>query len=349
MGPLLQAIRKKRVNRTPIWLMRQAGRYLPEYRELRGSKQGFLDLCYSPKDACEVTLQPLRRFDLDAAIIFSDILVVPHALGCDVRFVTGEGPKLAPILDEKTLHALSLEQMEQKLGDVYEALERTRDQLAEDKSLIGFAGAPWTLACYMVEGQTSRDYGKVRRLAMSNPLFFQQMIDLLVDAVAMHLTAQARAGADVLKLFDSWAGILPPSEFRRWSMEPTRRIIAKVRETVNDVPIIAFPRGAGLMYRDYIEHTGADVLAIDSLLPLEWVQGKLQTFVPVQGNLDNLLLASNKQQACDQTKKIMDALANGPFIFNLGHGVVPDTPIEHVEAVIQTVRAWDATHLQEAA
>jgi uroporphyrinogen decarboxylase len=244
MIPFLDSIRKKSVNtssqqRTPVWLMRQAGRYLPEYREVRATKPHFLDLCYSPKDACEVTLQPLRRFDLDAAIIFSDILVIPDALGCDVSFVAGEGPKLSPIRESDQLQALTLDGMEEKLSPVYEALDRTRDALDTDKALIGFAGAPWTLACYMIEGQTSRDYASARRMALSNPVFFQQLIDLLTNAVAIHLIAQARAGAQVVKLFDSWAGILPPEEFRKWCMEPARKIVAKFRESVEDVPVIA--------------------------------------------------------------------------------------------------------------
>ena len=340
MPSLVQTIRKETVNRTPIWLMRQAGRYLLEYQKVRRDKTNFLDLCYSPDDACEVTLQPLRRFDLDAAIIFSDILVIPHALGCDVSFVKGEGPKLSVTQDDATLDKLRIDQLTDFLKPVYDALEKTKNNLPDDKDLIGFVGAPWTLACYMVEGQTSRDYAAARQLGMVNPVFFQSMIDLLVEATSMHLIAQANAGATALKIFDSWAGILTELEFRRWVMEPTRRIVEKVKSAVPDVPIIGFPRGAGWWYRDYIEHTGVDALAIDSRVPLDWVAQELQTLVAVQGNLDNLLLASNKQDAVDATNRILDALADKPFIFNLGHGVLPHTPTDHVEAIIQTVRDW---------
>lgn len=348
-SPLLSVLLKQPCNRVPVWFMRQAGRYLPEYRELRKHKGSFLDLCYSPQDAAEVTLQPLRRFDLDAAILFSDILVIPDALGCKVQFLENHGPQLSTIRDEASLNALSLENLHPHLAPVYETLSLLRSQLPQDKALIGFSGSPWTLACYMIEGKGSKDFAFTRSWAIAHPHLFHRLQNLLIEAISEYLIAQVKAGAQVLKLFDSWAGVVPSAYWNDWIIAPTRAIISRVRLIHPDIPIIGFPRQAGVQALDYATHTGITALACDQFQPLPWIANTLQPSITVQGNLDNLTLATDPVQAVQHTQHILHHLASRPFIFNLGHGIIPETPIAHVEKVIETIRAFPLSHARHDA
>ena len=334
---LIKALNKQTTNRVPVWLMRQAGRYLPEYRELRKQAGSFLDLCYSPKRACEVTLQPLNRFDLDAAIIFSDILVVPHAMGQNVWFQEGEGPRLNPITSIVNLPDFDKNQFLENLSPVFEALELARSTLADDKALIGFSGAPWTLACYMINGRGSRDYQNVRIFARQNPKEFQDIIDALVTAISIYLIQKIKSGANAIQIFDSWSGVLSVEEFRNYSITPTQKIIKNVKEIYPNIPIIGFPRGAGLNYRDYISGTGIDGVSCDQYVPLSSMV-EFQEKVTVQGNLDNVLLLHGGDKMIEQANKICKTLANGPFIFNLGHGVIKETNPDTVTQLIEEIR-----------
>ncbi|PCH99788.1 MAG: uroporphyrinogen decarboxylase [Alphaproteobacteria bacterium] len=321
----------------PVWLMRQAGRYLPEYREVRKNAGDFLTLCYTPKLASEVTLQPLQRFDLDAAIIFSDILVIPHALGQKVWFEEGEGPRLDPIQSIDDLPEFNQDKFLNHLDPVFEALRLTRAALPDDKSLIGFAGAPWTLACYMINGRGSRDYQNVRHYTFQNPDAFQNIIDRLVDVISIYLIEKIKNGANALQIFDSWCGVLSVEEFDRWSVQPTAEIVRRVRKAYPDIPMIGFPRMAGYGYEDYVEKTGINAVSCDPTLPLSTLRA-MQDHVCVQGNLDNLLLLKGGDAMVSQAKKICEALNDKPFIFNLGHGVIKETPPEHVELLIKTIK-----------
>lgn len=336
--PLLDVLSGNSRNPPPIWLMRQAGRYLPEYKAVRSQSAGFLDLCYNPEIACEITLQPVRRFALDAAIIFSDILVVPHALGQEVWFVDGEGPKLSPIESEMDLEKLDLSRVQEELGSVYESIIRVRRKLAPNVALIGFSGAPWTVATYMIEGGTSRDFMSVRRWAYESPGRFERLINLLVEAISIHLCNQIVAGAEVVQIFDSWAGLLTEKGFQRWVIEPTAEIVRRIREKHNEIPIIGFPRGAGLGYVDYVDKTDVSAISIDSTASPEWAARELQSRVPVQGNLDPVMLLVGGQPMHDSTMQIMQELGRRPFIFNLGHGVIKETPPEHVDELVQYIR-----------
>jgi uroporphyrinogen decarboxylase len=324
------------VSPPPIWLMRQAGRYLPEYREVRRKAPSFLDLCRNPRLAAEVTLQPLRRFDLDAAIVFSDILMVPHALGQRVEFIEGEGPKLEPIRDAKAIAALDRADAPKALAPVYETIERVTAEL--EKPLIGFCGAPWTVATYMVEGGGSKEQTAARLFAYREQEAFQSLIDLLVETSADHLTHQVKAGARALQIFDSWAGSLPEDEFERWCIAPTRRLVQQVKAKVPDIPVIGFPRGAGVLAERYARETGVDAVSCDTSQPVEWLKDRLQKLVPVQGNLDPVLLVAGGPHLDLRVRSILDALGQGPFIFNLGHGILPDTPIEHVARLVSLVK-----------
>lgn len=332
----IRALRREKNDRPPFWFMRQAGRYLPEYREIRKSTKDFLSFCYSPEKAAEVTLQPLRRFDMDAAILFSDILVIPHALGMHVEFREGEGPHLGAL----DIAKLDTENVGKFLAPVCETVSRVSKELPEDKALIGFAGAPWTVATYMVEGKSSREFAKVREMAYRTPDDFKMLMNIIVDATSEYLIAQVKHGADALQLFDSWAGVLPEEEFEKWVIAPTRKIVEKVKASCPEIPIIGFPRGAGILYEHFVKHTGVDAVSIDTTVPLQWAKEVLQPLVTVQGNLDPLLLASDERAAVKQTEKILSILGDGPFIFNLGHGIVPHTPIAHVEAVSNVIRNW---------
>ncbi|MGO8869133.1 MAG: uroporphyrinogen decarboxylase [Alphaproteobacteria bacterium] len=339
--PLLRVLAREALERPPLWLMRQAGRYLPEYRALRARAGGFLELCLTPELAAEATLQPVQRFALDAAILFSDILMVPFALGQGVRFSENEGPILEPVGGGVT-GKLALERLPERLAPVYEAIERVRLSLGPETALIGFVGGPWTLASYMVEGQTSRDFAAVKLLAFSEPSEFAGLLELLVEACASHLIRQVAAGVEVLQIFDSWAGALAESEFDAWCIEPTRRIVLKVKAACPQVPIIGFPRGAGLGYKRFVERTGVDAVGLDPAVPLDWAARELQPYAALQGNLDPLLLVAGGEAMRRASERILRSWGGGPFIFNLGHGVAQTTPPEHVATLVEIVRGWRA-------
>ena len=342
--PLISALLGERQATPPLWLMRQAGRYLPEYRRLRAKAENFIGFCHTPELAAEATLQPLRRFPLDAAILFSDILVVPHALGQSVWFEEGAGPRLEPISGPRDMDGLQLAGLGERLAAVYRTVSRVRTALtAEGKdhtALIGFAGAPWTVATYMVEGGSSRDFARTKAWAYGDPDGFQALIDLLVEATAEHLICQVAAGAEVVQLFDSWAGVLPESQFERWVTAPTRAIVARLKARCPSVPIIGFPRGAGPMYRSYRVDSGVDVLGLDTSVPLDWAARELQRLGPVQGNLDPHLLVAGGVALEAEVRRILEAFANRPFVFNLGHGILPETPPENVAALARLVHGW---------
>jgi uroporphyrinogen decarboxylase len=340
--PLLRTLAGETRSPPPIWLMRQAGRYLPEYRETRAKAAGFLDFCFTPDLAVEATLQPIRRFGLDAAILFSDILVLPHALGRKVEFLEGKGPRLEPLRSAAEIEQLTPQALRERLAPVFETLRRLGKELPESVSLIGFAGAPWTVACYMVEGQGGSDFAGARRLAYAEPELFARLIDCLTRATIDYLLAQVEAGAEVLQIFDSWAGCLAVAGLRRWSLDPLTRIVVALKEKHPAVPVILFPRGAGVLYREFALTSGAAGLSLDSGLPFAWCVEELQTQTVLQGNLDPLLLALGGEAMRQETQKILDGLGGGPFIFNLGHGVLPDTPPEHVAELVSLVRSWKA-------
>jgi uroporphyrinogen decarboxylase len=323
----------------PIWLMRQAGRYLPEYRAIRGRAGGFLDLCYTPALAAEVTLQPIRRFGFDAAILFADILVVPDALGQGVRFVEGEGPRLDVIRSEAELARLSPSATRPKFAQVFETVAKVRQDLPRETTLIGFCGAPWTVATYMVGGQGSADQADARLWAYRDPAGFQRLIDLLVEVSVAYLSGQVDAGADVLQIFDSWAGSLPDEQFRRWVIEPTKRLVAQLKERHPNVPIIGFPRGAGVQAGAYVAETGVDAVSCDTSMPLDFIARELSPKTVVQGHLDPLLLVTGGPALDRRVAEILAALSHRPYIFNLGHGIVPQTPPEHVGRLVDLVRA----------
>lgn len=325
----------------PAWLMRQAGRYLPEYRALRERADGFLDLCLTPEMAVEITLQPVRRYGLDGAILFSDILVVPYALGRRLWFEEGVGPRLDP-LGEADIGGLAPDALHQVLAPVYETLRRLSGLLPGEVALIGFAGAPWTVASYMVEGGTSRDFAAVKGWAYGDPDGFGRLIDVLVDATAEYLKAQVVAGAEVLQLFDSWAGVLPAGALRRWCLEPTARIVQAVKATYPEVPIIVFPRGAGVLYEAYATEVGANALALDTTVPVHWARDRLQGKMAVQGNLDPLYVVTGGEAMRTAAEEVLAGLTDGPYVFNLGHGVVPQTPPENVAELVRIVRGWAA-------
>lgn len=336
--PLLRVLGGERQTPPPVWLMRQAGRYLPEYRALREQADGFLDLCLTPDTAVEVTLQPVRRFGLDGAILFSDILVVPYALGRRLWFEEGVGPRLDPLSGSGDLDGLGLDGLHEALAPVYEALRRLSGDLPPGVALIGFAGAPWTVASYMIEGGSSRDFLAAKVWAYTDPDGFSRLIDVLAEATAEYLKAQVEAGAEVLQLFDSWAGVWPASALRRWCLEPAGRIVRAVKAAYPDIPIIVFPRGAGVLYEAYAAEVGADALALDTTVPVSWARDHLQRRVPVQGNLDPIYVVSGGEPMRAAAEEVLAALSAGPYVFNLGHGVVPQTPPEHVAELVRFVR-----------
>ena len=335
---LLRALAGKSGNPPPIWLMRQAGRYLPEYRELRATAGSFLDLCYNPELASRVTLQPIERFGFDAAILFSDILVVPDALGQDVKFVEGEGPVLEPIVDRDGLQKLSRDDFMAHLAPVFETVRQVRSSLDDSVTLIGFCGAPWTVATYMVGGRGSPDQAAARSFAYRDPEGFVSLMDLLVEVSIEYLCAQIDAGAQAVQLFDSWAGNLPDDQFATWCVTPAKRIVDGVRSHAPDVPIIGFPRAVGPLYTEFIDQTGVNGVSCDTSLPLAFIRDELQSRATVQGNLDPLLLVSGGDALDRRVDEILEALSGGPFIFNLGHGIVPQTPPEHVAQLVERIR-----------
>jgi uroporphyrinogen decarboxylase len=338
--PFLEVLSGRRQATPPIWMMRQAGRYLPEYRELRAKAGGFLDLCFTPEYATEITLQPIRRFNFDAAIIFSDILVIPHALGRSVRFEAGEGPRLDPLDTPEKVATLSPRADFAKLEPVYEALRRVRRELDGKTALIGFCGAPWTVATYMVAGQGTPDQAPARMMAYRHADAFAKIIDVLVENSIQYLLGQLKAGADCLQIFDTWAGVLPPREFARWSIEPARRIVAGVRKEFPDAKIIGFPRGGGALLPDYVEATGVDGVSIDWAAEPSLIRQRVQNRVAIQGNLDPLVLIAGGATLDRAVDDVLENYASGRLIFNLGHGILPETPIAHVEQMIKRVRAY---------
>lgn len=318
--------------------MRQAGRYLPEYRKLRKQAPDFLSFCLTPELAIEATLQPIRRFGFDAAILFSDILVVPHALGAKVEFSEGHGPVLEPIRARTALKKLRVQGIDARLAPVYAAIAGLKQKLDPATALIGFAGAPWTVAAYMIEGSGGTNFPVARTWMFREPKLFAALMDTLVDATIIHLTRQIEHGADVVQLFDSWAGILNETQFRACVIRPTRRIVQRLKKRFPDVPIIGFPRGAGPLYREYAKETGVDGLGLDTAVPLDWARKTLQPLCTLQGNLDNYLLVAGGDALDRDIRRILNVLGNRPFIFNLGHGILPGTPIRHVQRAIDIVR-----------
>ena len=334
--PLLSVLKGECLSVPPMWLMRQAGRYLPEYRALRAEKGGFLELVYDSPAAAEVTLQPLRRFGFDGAILFSDILIVPYAMGQDLWFETGEGPRLAPILSETDL--LSLKPDLSRYEAVYETVRQVKAALDPSVTFLGFAGSPWTISTYMVAGQGSKDQGAARRLAYQDPDRFGAIIDAIIESTVTYLSGQIEAGVEAVQLFDSWAGSLAPLQFNRWVIEPNRRIVEKLKALHPNVPIIGFPKGAGAKLADYAAGTGVDAVGVDETIDPHWANRVLPQGLPVQGNLDPLALIAGGRAVEESVDNIRAAFAGRPHILNLGHGILPDTPIAHVEALIAYVR-----------
>ena len=337
---LIKALNGNVAKKPPVWLMRQAGRYLPEYRELRESTGSFLDLCYSPSLAAEVTLQPINRFGFDAAIIFSDILVIPDALGQTVSFQEGVGPILDSLKNVNDLESLNRENIIDRLSPVYKALQITRRELPKETALIGFAGAPWTIATYMIEGGTSRDFLKTKFWAFSVPEEFDKLINILVGAITEHLIAQVESGADTIQIFDSWAGILPENEFDRWCLKPIEQIVSGVKGKHPSIPIIVFPRLAGERYIRIAEIEGVSAVSLDQTVSLGWAKKSLQSKVTLQGNLDPVYLLAGGKVMREETARILGAFNSKPFVFNLGHGVLPSTPIQHVFDLCEFIAEW---------
>ncbi|SEL63789.1 uroporphyrinogen decarboxylase [Bosea lupini] len=335
----LRALSGETLPKPPLWLMRQAGRYLPEYRELRAKAGGFLDLCYNPEWAAEVTLQPIRRFGFDAAILFSDILVIPHALGQKLWFAQGEGPRLEPVADAVRFGEIRDEIDPDVLAPVYETVRRVKAALPKETALIGFCGAPWTVATYMVAGRGTPDQGPAKALFQRDPALFARLIDRLVVNSAAYLNAQIDAGVDAVQIFDSWAGSLGPEDFKRWCIEPTRRIVDLVRGRHPQAKIIGFPRGAGAGIPAYVRDTGIDAVGLETEIERSFVREAIQPLVPVQGHLDPQLLRAGGPELDREIEAIRAAFGGGPFVFNLGHGILPDTPIAHVERLVELVRA----------
>lgn len=335
---LLDVLSGKRHDVPPVWMMRQAGRYLPEYREVRARAGGFLDLCFTPELAAEVTLQPVRRFGFDAAILFSDILVVPYALGRKVWFVEGEGPRLEPLADAASLEGISGEIEDNRLAPVYETVRRVKQDLPKDVTFIGFCGAPWTVATYMVAGRGTPDQAPAKELAKREPAAFQGLIDRLVDASVDYLAAQIEAGVEVVQIFDTWAGSLPSDDFERWSVQPTKAIVRKLRTKIPDAKVIGFPRGAGEKIPRYVAETAVNAVSLETGIDRAFARRAIQSQVPVQGNLDPETLRGGGEALDREIDAVLEAFAAAPFIFNLGHGILPDTPTENVERMLKRVR-----------
>src|SRR5688572_1976869 len=318
--------------------MRQAGRYLPEYRALREKAGGFLDLVYNSELAAEVTLQPVRRFGFDAAILFSDILVVPHALGQTVTFAAGEGPLLEPVKDRTDFERLSSNIDHAVLAPVYETIRRVKAALPASVALIGFCGAPWTVATYMIAGKGTPDQAPAKELAKREPDAFQGLIDKLVDASVVYLAAQLKAGVEVVQIFDTWAGNLPADDFERWSVQPTKKIVAKLREKVPGAKVIGFPRGAGEKIPRYVTETGVNAVSLETAIDRDFARQEVQSRVPVQGNLNPETLRAGGDALDREIDAVLEAFSSGPFVFNLGHGILPDTPIANVARMLKRVR-----------
>jgi uroporphyrinogen decarboxylase len=336
--PLSEVLAGRRQTVPPVWLMRQAGRYLPEYQAVRKTVSSVLDLCFAPELAAEVTLQSIRRFGFDAAILFSDILVIPHALGRTVRFSAGEGPQLTPLDDPDAVASLRSSVDATVLAPIYETIRRVKPALPPAVTFLGFCGGPWTVATYMVAGHGTPDQAPARLFAYRHPQAFTHLIDILVSASSDYLIHQFQAGVDAVQIFDTWAGVLPPTEFVRWCIEPTQRIIAEVRRAVPGARIIGFPRGAGSNLVRYVEDVAVDAVGLDWMIDLNFAREQIQRKRPVQGNLDPLALRAGGAALDRSIDAILQSLADGPFIFNLGHGILPDTPVTHVEQLLRRVR-----------
>jgi uroporphyrinogen decarboxylase len=336
--PFLDVLDHQRRSPAPVWLMRQAGRYLPEYQAIRQKAGDFLTLCFTPELAVEVTLQPVRRFGFDVAILFSDILVVPYALGQSVWFGAGEGPRLEPIADQQGLARLKPELDQNTLAPVYETIKQVKANLPTNVALLGFCGAPWTVASYMIAGRGTPDQEPARLFAYRDPEAFATLIDRLVEASAGYLIHQLQAGVDAVQIFDTWAGILPAGEFQRWCIEPTQRIVAKVRVHVPGAKVIGFPRGVGASLLRYVEDVPVDAVGLDWTVDLVFARDQIQWRMPVQGNLDPLALVAGGAALDRAIDRILETFSERPFIFNLGHGILPHTPIAHVEQMLARVR-----------
>jgi uroporphyrinogen decarboxylase len=337
-GLLLDTLRGLNAPTRPVWLMRQAGRYLPEYRALRAEKGGFLALVYDTDAAAEITLQPIRRFGFDGAILFSDILIVPYAMGQVLEFLAGEGPRLSPRLLDTGLERLQA--VPERLTPIYETVTKVRAELGPERTLLGFAGSPWTVATYMVAGEGSRDQHDTRALAYRDPVAFQAIIDAIVAVTVDYLAGQAEAGAEAVQLFDSWAGSLAPAEFERWVIAPNAAIVSVLRERCPGLPIIGFPKGSGEKLAAYARETGVDAVGLDETIDPLWAAKALPQGLPVQGSLDPLLLLAGGPELERQAVRILDAFADRPHVFNLGHGIGQFTPIEHVAQLLKVVRGW---------
>lgn len=337
-GLLLRTLQGENAKERPVWLMRQAGRYLPEYRALRAEKGGFLNLVYDTDAAAEITLQPIRRFGFDGAILFSDILIVPYAMGQDLEFLAGEGPRLSPRLLDSALEGLSA--VSERLSPIYETVAKVKAGLGSGRTLLGFAGSPWTVATYMVAGEGSRDQHDTRALAYRDPQGFQAIIDAIVAVTVDYLAGQIAAGAEAVQLFDSWAGSLAPAEFERWVIAPNAAIITALKARHPQVPVIGFPKGAGEKLPAYARETGVDAIGVDETIDPLWAAKALPQGLPVQGNLDPLLLLAGGAELERKATRVLDAFADRPHVFNLGHGIGQFTPIEHVEQLLGVVRSW---------
>jgi uroporphyrinogen decarboxylase len=333
---LIEVLKNGKTTKKPIWLMRQAGRYLPEYRDLRAAKGGFLDLVYDADAAAEITLQPIRRFGFDGAILFSDILIVPHALGQELAFESGEGPCLSPPLVDGLVDSLTPDS--RRFRSIFRTVEKVKAGLPPETTLLGFAGSPWTVATYMVAGRGSRDQNEARRLAYRDPAAFGAIVDAIVAASVDYLSGQVEAGAEAVQLFDSWAGSLAPEQFERWVIAPTGKIVAALRARHPAVPIIGFPKGAGGKLPAYARETGVDAIGLDETVDPAWAAAMLPEDLPVQGNLDPLALIAGGEALEKAVARILSAFKERPHVFNLGHGILPDTPIANVEHLLRLVR-----------
>ena len=336
--PLLETLNGANLEQRPVWLMRQAGRYLPEYRALRADKGGFLNLVYDTDAAAEITIQPIRRFGFDGAILFSDILIVPYAMGQNLEFLAGEGPRLSPRLLDQALE--SLVAVPERLEPIYATVAKVKAALAPETTLMGFAGSPWTVATYMVAGEGSRDHHETRALAYRDPGMFSAIVDAIGAVTVEYLCGQVDAGAEGLQLFDSWSGSLAPAEFERWVIEPNAWITSEMKRRHPHIPVIGFPKGAGEKLVAYAEGTGVDAIGIDETIDPVWAARALPSGLPVQGNLDPLLLLSGGAELDQQARRILEIFADRPHVFNLGHGIGQFTPIAHVEQLLRTVREW---------
>jgi len=336
--PIVRVLQGECQGVPPIWLMRQAGRYLPEYRAIRRKADNFLDLCFNPKLAAEITLQPIRRFAFDAAVLFSDILVIPHALGQRVSFEQAGGPRLEALKDESALSKLRPEIDQGVLAPIYETIERVVKELPANVALLGFCGAPWTVATYMIAGMGTSDQLPAREFAYRYPEAFAALIDSLVDGSAAYLIRQFEAGVDAVQIFDTWAGVLPPDGFHSYCIEPCAKIVAKVQKLIPNAKMIGFPRGAGTRLKNYVTGVPVDAVGLDWMIDFDFARDEIQSRRPVQGNLDPLALLIGGKTLDAATDRIIEAFASGPFIFNLGHGVLPATPIAHIERLIARVR-----------